>query len=244
MERSISGLATGRATKARGFTLIELLVVIAIIAILAAILFPVFGQAKKKAHQADCISNLRQMAMAVSMYAEEWRSYPLHSFKEMGQPGYRWMNTLIPYHGNSTGMFVCKTAAKAPADLLTSSQVYGYNYQYLGNGRSRGGQLVPWRLATDAMIEAPSQTVAILDSGGLRSAIGTVDEQKSGYAVDPPSPNPEYGQFYGGSDRSVPRARHSGGVNAAFCDGRVALVRLEELEKDSRYWNGRATPEP
>lgn len=164
------------------------------------------------------------------MYAEAWRSYPLHSFKEMGQPGYRWMNTLIPFHGNSTGMFVCKTAARLRLTCLPVS-------------RFMDTTISIWAMAAAGLVEAPSQTVAILDSGGSRSAIGTVDKQKSGYAVDPPSPNPEYGQFYGVSDRLVPRSRHSGGVNAALCDGRVALLGLEELEKDSRFWNGRATPE-
>jgi prepilin-type N-terminal cleavage/methylation domain-containing protein/prepilin-type processing-associated H-X9-DG protein len=56
----------------RGFTLIELLVVIAIIAILAAILFPVFAQAREKARQASCQSNLKQMGNALSMYAQDY----------------------------------------------------------------------------------------------------------------------------------------------------------------------------
>src|SRR5439155_20438681 len=57
--------------KRRGFTLIELLVVIAIIAILAAILFPVFAQARDKARGAACLSNLKQMGMALMMYMQD-----------------------------------------------------------------------------------------------------------------------------------------------------------------------------
>ena len=61
-----------------GFTLIELLVVIAIIAILAAILFPVFAQAREKARASSCLSNQKQIALAHSMYAQDYdETYPL-----------------------------------------------------------------------------------------------------------------------------------------------------------------------
>src|SRR5213082_1669007 len=61
----------------RGFTLIELLVVIAIIAILAAILFPVFAQAREKARQTSCLSNIKQLGLSAMMYVEDYdETYP------------------------------------------------------------------------------------------------------------------------------------------------------------------------
>src|SRR6476660_5693806 len=65
------------AVRRRGFTLIELLVVIAIIAILAAILFPVFAQAREAARKASCQSNLKQLGAAIMMYAQDYdQKYP------------------------------------------------------------------------------------------------------------------------------------------------------------------------
>jgi prepilin-type N-terminal cleavage/methylation domain-containing protein/prepilin-type processing-associated H-X9-DG protein len=76
MKRSLSVL-TGRKPS-RGFTLIELLVVIAIIAILAAILFPVFAQAREKARSISCLSNTKQLATSVLMYAQDYdEMYPM-----------------------------------------------------------------------------------------------------------------------------------------------------------------------
>ena len=65
----------------KGFTLIELLVVIAIIAILAAILFPVFAQAREKARQTSCLSNLKQVSLGVMMYTQDYdESFPMGSY--------------------------------------------------------------------------------------------------------------------------------------------------------------------
>ena len=106
--------------KTNGFTLIELLVVIAIIAILAAILFPVFAQAREKARQSTCISNLKQLGLAYIMYADDYDDVPPYSGDETW-PGYNydisWPNTLYPYlkvnvHANSTTAFRCPSAPK------------------------------------------------------------------------------------------------------------------------------------
>jgi prepilin-type N-terminal cleavage/methylation domain-containing protein/prepilin-type processing-associated H-X9-DG protein len=111
--------------KRRGFTLIELLVVIAIIAILAAILFPVFAQAREKARQATCMSNLKQLGPAFSMYlqdydgslptlvnprTEQWSCNAPHSaWFEYGG----WPVVVHPYVKNG-GVYVCPSATPTP----------------------------------------------------------------------------------------------------------------------------------
>src|ERR1035437_5153821 len=90
--------------KTKGFTLIELLVVIAIIAILAAILFPVFSRARAKAQQTACLSNMKQMVLAWTMYASECNDLgPYDSAVGgywNGYPG-AWPAVLLSYTGNA-----------------------------------------------------------------------------------------------------------------------------------------------
>jgi prepilin-type N-terminal cleavage/methylation domain-containing protein/prepilin-type processing-associated H-X9-DG protein len=148
--------------KRRGFTLIELLVVIAIIAILAAILFPVFAQARDRARSAACLSNLKQMGTAWMMYAQDYDerfpvAQPLNvwgdcrTMKDRGAFGGWIGNLLMPYTKNSD-IFKCPTnpqfnkvndaqgpcgateaIAKAQWGIPYLYTSYGYNYVALWN---------------------------------------------------------------------------------------------------------------
>lgn len=118
--------------KRSGFTLIELLVVIAIIAILAAILFPVFAQAREKARQASCVSNEKQMGAALTMYRQDndetWP--PAYYYGDPNATGnldasgiYQWSGFCQPYIKNR-GIFVCpsdKIAGMPPTNFIVAT---------------------------------------------------------------------------------------------------------------------------
>src|ERR1043165_4531756 len=101
----------------RGFTLIELLVVIAIIAILAAILFPVFAQAREKARGISCVSNMKQLGTACAMYMQDYDERVLPRYAACPNGGAApfpneprlWTNTIQPYIKNQQIM-VCPSA--------------------------------------------------------------------------------------------------------------------------------------
>jgi prepilin-type N-terminal cleavage/methylation domain-containing protein/prepilin-type processing-associated H-X9-DG protein len=107
--------------KSSAFTLIELLVVIAIIAILAAILFPVFAQARDKARQASCLSNNKQMGLALVAYSQDYdETYP-RVYTNVAPQGPRdWKNDIEPYTKNSQ-IYICPSRG---------TQLYGYAYNY------------------------------------------------------------------------------------------------------------------
>src|SRR6476620_5373404 len=92
--------------KRNGFTLIELLVVIAIIAILAAILFPVFAQAREKARQTGCASNLKPLGIAAMMYAQDYDQRYVPWWGDGVTKGQGWSSILMPYVKNEQ-LFAC-----------------------------------------------------------------------------------------------------------------------------------------
>ncbi len=107
-------LEKGSPMNKHGFTLIELLVVIAIIAILAAMLFPVFARAREKARQITCTSNMHQLGLAFVLYRSDW--------DDIYQPAYQWKMRLDPYMGDPTHqLFMCPSRSDLP-------WFYGHGY--------------------------------------------------------------------------------------------------------------------
>jgi prepilin-type N-terminal cleavage/methylation domain-containing protein len=110
-----------RSRPARGFTLIELLVVIAIIAILAAILFPVFAKAREQARKTSCLSNLKQIGMATMAYTQDYdETLPMASLGACPGPNaFGWADMIYPYVRNA-GVFNCPSMANPKMTLNTS----------------------------------------------------------------------------------------------------------------------------
>jgi len=136
----------------RGFTLIELLVVIAIIAILAAILFPVFARAREKARQTSCLSNVKQIMLAVQQYVQDYdERMPAHGNNPV------WGEALYPYV-NNTQVYNCpsgETDGIGDVADLGSSGTYLYSWNYYRNSAQNNMKL--------AQIARPSEAVVILD---------------------------------------------------------------------------------
>lgn len=148
----------------RGFTLIELLVVIAIIAILAAILFPVFARAREKARQSSCLSNLKQIALAVQMYADDWsESLPYYQRTF----GFAWYRDLEPYMKNLS-LTVCPSKPEWNQDDPTHKVGYGLNHVIFPAGPAAGSSYPPPTHL--AVIDYPSETIggADKDQGNVR----------------------------------------------------------------------------
>jgi prepilin-type N-terminal cleavage/methylation domain-containing protein/prepilin-type processing-associated H-X9-DG protein len=172
------------------FTLIELLVVIAIIAILAAILFPVFAQARDKARQATCLSNEKQLGLGLTMYVQDYdESFPMSQYFDSAGIPYDWGNAIYPYIKNGKGVsyspsvtlyngqggiFDCPSfprdeIAQYGISLCISAPVY------------TNQEVIP---ATLSGVDAPANRVAVVEKGAA-SMVG----------FDHSFPNFEVGQW-------------------------------------------------
>lgn len=174
-----------------GFTLIELLVVIAIIAILAAILFPVFAQAREKARSISCLSNLNQIAKGFLMYTQDYdEQFPPWTGNHCGRYTggafaltYMYPNLVSPYIKNgvdpATGVLGQVWACPSTkATLSAISNTYAYNYYTLGGtsnctGAGLSAAYTPFNgpayayPALQASLGRPAETILITDGAQL-----------------------------------------------------------------------------
>jgi len=193
----------------KGFTLIELLVVIAIIAILAAILFPVFARAREKARQSSCRSNLKQIALAHLMYVQDYDEKFLYGWHIYSCSG-SWPGFLIPYIKNHQ-VFDCPTSDPWDTDgNYSGSYNYGWVYDNLRGAKlaevTRRGSSSEWFLAFDAYTSYVVYDTATLDH--LMGDLGFNQTNVSRMAT-----------------------RHNGMANVAFVDGHVKSLSKNDLLK-------------
>ena len=226
---------TGFTPRKSAFTLIELLVVIAIIAILGAILFPVFAQAREKARQTSCLSNEKQLILATLMYTQDWDERYAVTHHDLGSGEtikdlYTWYVPLQPYIKND-GIFHCPslndTPTVFPSDLFNADVWKTYRTDYLINGFFAHGIAL-------AGISAPASQIVIAER---HAGIAFFDYHPWASA---PDDNWERGFLDGsgykigdvGSDSQVPGigniGRHSGGDNYGFMDGHVKFARFKQ----------------
>lgn len=203
----------------KGFTLIELLVVIAIIAILAAILFPVFAKAREKARQTACTSNLKQIGLGLMQYAQDYDETMPFLFRwestassetingAMG-PVRFWILEVMPYVKNDK-VFEC------PSGNITCCIYYkrGYNANGFAIGRSMSA------------VSDPARLIFCADSAAYVAC--AEDQLGDGRTVLPDYTNPNNGYF---------SRRHNEMCNVMFCDGHVKSQKYITADQVATYY--------
>lgn len=208
-------------TLRRAFTLIELLVVIAIIAVLAAILFPAFAQAREKARGISCLSNGRQVGTALTMYSQDYDDHlPLNSHSGAAAG---WLVSVQPYL-KSLQVYRCPSDASlnwsAPLPGQTSIRASSYvTNDYFSPG---GGFL------SLSSIERPSECVYLGELADNRTGdhLHATRWPRPGYLGPTSDPRTE-----------LAFKRHQGGANFVFVDGHARWHRFEQTwSQPARDW--------
>ncbi len=190
--------------RARGFTLIELLVVIAIIAILAAILFPVFSKAREKARQTTCLSNVKQIGMSMLMYAED---YDERYMVVDHAAGYDWFEPLYPYVKNRQ-IFRCPSYRAGAGEPESD---------YVINGLFAHG-------ASMAQIDDTAGQITIAERAAGLSEAGYHPWPDTGGDWDDLS---TYSEF----KSHIATTRHNNGSNYGFADGHAKWLNWDSTIK-------------
>ena len=207
----------------RGFTLIELLVVIAIIAILAAILFPVFAQAREAARKSSCLSNLRQLGTACQMYVQDNDGvFQLYSQTAALNP----VVQLQPYTKNRA-IWVCPSDDNATVRAMTSPTTVSYNFNNQLNNQS------------ESAFARPADLVITHDSDPSEVGWTEGNTWDDGKTTDWPQYRPNGCTNSGSGGTAKPCGtnsytlkwftRHSGSFNALFYDGHAKTVKAQNM---------------
>jgi len=210
----------------QAFTLIELLVVIAIIAILAAILFPVFAQAREKARAISCLSNLKQAGTAYQMYTQDYdETTPLQkSNATIAAGGGYWYFLIQPYIKN-WGVMLCPDRTGSTTSTSNPSQVNG---RLLGYGYNDG-----W--VSDSCYGLTCQTTdpttgkSIRPGQNIAGIVAPADTVAFGDTYDTPGYSIAMDNILSGSDgpTGTSQVRHQGMLNYAFVDGHAKTIRMQ-----------------
>ena len=233
----------------KGFTLIELLVVIAIIAILAAILFPVFAQAREKARQATCLSNLKNLGTAVVMYTQDYNEcYPMgigpgtvestyYWTYKVGQYVKDWKMFYCPsYYNSYDGSITAETGEYGVPNLSFNALYGGYTANaWLFSSTSIYNNYYPKTPIKVARVKSPSNVVAIYEASSY--LMGDIDWQCWGtYSAWLPGSGVA-GHPCAGGDNPVlsgeqlsdyNNGRHNEGINFAYADGHAGFLKSAE----------------
>lgn len=212
-----------------GFTLIELLVVIAIIALLAAILFPVFARARENARRASCQSNLKQIALGMHMYIQDYdEHYPGAYMDPIGI----WPGLVFPYV-KSNQIFTCPSRSNIKVVSYTSGDS-GYSYNLMFTRKAGGANYLPF-YATLSDVEKSAQTIIFQDAYLYADLNGVPCASEADNRFN--STEPSFTLFVAASNDGVSAiSPHFDGENFAFADGHVKWMKCSAAYADRDLW--------